>query len=103
MLWKGGGVATPFNSVYQCKELSYWKSDSSEYIAMQLRSSCQTLLVTAYRPPKYSTHFFDDFATLLSAVCIDFSCVAIVGDYNIHIDNSEDSSAKESLNILEDF
>ncbi|MDG2555400.1 hypothetical protein P7M41_25725, partial [Vibrio parahaemolyticus] len=61
-LRKGGGVATLFKDVYQCKQLSYGKFESFEYVALQLRSSCQAVLVTIYRPPKYSAHFVDDFS-----------------------------------------
>ena len=102
-LRKGGGVATLFKDVYQCKQLSYGKFESFEYVALQLRSSCQAVLVTIYRPPKYSVHFVDDFSKLLSVVCIDFDCVVLVGDFNIHIDNPKDGSAKELFYILDNF
>jgi len=81
----------------------YGKFESFEYVALQLRSSCQAVLVTIYRPPKYSAHFVDDFFKLLSVVCIDFDCVVIVGDFNIHIDNPKDGSAKELFYILDNF
>lgn len=43
------------------------------------------------------------FAKLMSAVCIDFDCILIVSDFNIHIDNPKDASAKERLYILDNF
>lgn len=47
--------------------------------------------------------FFDEIAKLLSIICIDFDCVVLVGDFNIHIDNAEDGGRKELLNILDNF
>lgn len=59
--------------------------------------------MTIYRPPKYDARFFDEFAKLLSIVCMEFDCVVLVGDFNIHVDNLTDGCAKELLNILDNF
>lgn len=37
------------------------------------------------------------------AMCINYNCVVILSDFNIHIDNSKDDSAKEQFNILNNF
>ena len=100
---KGGGVAILFNDSLQCKKISYGKFNSFEYVALQSKSSCRATFVTIYRPPKYNAEFFDEFAKLLSIVCIDFDCVVLVGDFNIHVDNLDDGSTKELLNILDNF
>ena len=81
----------------------YGQFDSFEYVATQLKSPCRAILVTIYRPPKYDARFFDEFAKLLSIVCMDFDCVVLVGDFNIHVDNLTDGCAKELLNILDNF
>lgn len=36
-------------------------------------------------------------------MCIDFDCVVLVGDFNIHVDYLKDGCAKEILNILDNF
>lgn len=54
MLRKGVGVATLFNDVHQCRQLSYGKCGSFQHVALQLGSSCQAILVTIYRPLKYN-------------------------------------------------
>lgn len=47
-----------------------WKFASFEYVALQLNLSSQAVFLNIYRPPKYCAHFFDDFAELLSVICI---------------------------------
>ena len=42
--------------------------------------------------PKIYCMLFDDFVTLQSFMCIDFKCAIIVGNFNVHIDNSKDGS-----------
>ena len=104
VLRKGGGVAILYNESLQCKQMcSYGHFDSFEYVATQLKSPCRATLVTIYRPPKYDARFFDEFAKLLSIVCMDYDCVVLVGDFNIHVDNPTDVCAKEFLNVLDNF
>lgn len=101
---KGGGVAILFNESLQCKQMCYGNFDSFEYVALQLNSSSRALFLNIYRPPKYSTtSFFDDFTELLSIICIDFDCVLIVGDFNIHVDNPQDKGTKELFCILDNY
>ncbi|XP_029902284.1 uncharacterized protein LOC115355565 [Myripristis murdjan] len=100
---RGGGVATLFKDSFQCRQMFYGQFDSFEYVATQLKSPCRAILVTIYRPPKYNARFSDEFAKLLSIVCMDFDCVLLVGDFNIHVDNLTDGCAKELLNILDNF
>lgn len=40
-----------------------------------------------YRPPKHNTNFLNDFKGLLSVLCVNYDCVIIDGDFNIHVDN----------------
>lgn len=60
-----------FNSVYQCKRLSYGKFDSFEYVAPQLRPSSRAAIIIVYRPSKYNAQLSDDFTSLMSTVCIE--------------------------------
>lgn len=100
---KGGGVASLIRDSFQCTNMSCGQFDSFEYIVIQLKSPCRAALVTIYRPPKYNTMFFDEFTKILSSVCMDFDCVVLVGDFNIHVDNPEEGCAREFLNILDTF
>ena len=40
---------------------------------------------------------------LLSIVCIDFDCVVIVGDFDIHVDNPQDRRTKELCCGLDNY
>ncbi|XP_076578637.1 LOW QUALITY PROTEIN: uncharacterized protein LOC143315073 [Chaetodon auriga] len=100
---RGGGVAILFNDSIQFSRVSYGEFESFEYVAIQSKSPCRLVFITIYKPPKYNTKFSDEFANLLSVVCIDFDCVVLVGDFNIHVDNLKDGCAKELLNILDHF
>ena len=100
---KGGGVAILFNDSFQCTQISYGNFASFEYVALQLRSSPQALLLNIYRPPKYCASFFDDFTELLSIICINFDRVIIAGDFNIHVDNPQDRGTKELCCVFESY
>lgn len=100
---RGGGVAVLFKNSLQCKQLSFSKFSSFEYVAFQLKSSPRAVLLKIYRPPRYCANFFDDFNELLSIICIDRDCIIVVGDFNIHIDNPQDRGAKELYCILDSF
>jgi hypothetical protein len=68
---------------------------SFEYVAIQLNSSSQAIFLNIYRPPRYCASFYDDIRELLSIIYIDFDCVVIVGEFNIHVDNPQDRGTKE--------
>jgi len=72
-------------------------------MAIQLKASPRVLFLNVYRPPKYCADFFDDLSELLSMICVDFDCVIIVGDFNIHMDNPHDKGTKDLSNTLDDF
>lgn len=61
------------------------------------------LLVTVYRPLKYTVQPYDNFTKFLLAACIDFDRAVITGDPNIHLDHPENGSAKDFLCILDNF
>lgn len=67
---KGGGVAI-------------FRNKSSQYRKIKrIRSSCQAIKLTIYRPPKHN-----GFSKLLSIICINFDCLVLMGDFNINLDN----------------
>ena len=100
---KGGGVATLFRDCFQCKQMHFGNFDSFEYVALQLCGSSPAIFLNFYRPPKYSPSFCDDFSELLSVVCIDFDCVVLVGDFNLHVDNSRARGTKELGCVLDNY
>ncbi|XP_072247605.1 uncharacterized protein [Leuresthes tenuis] len=100
---RGGGVAVLFNESFQCKQLSPGSFQSFEYMAIQLKASPRVLFLNIYRPPKYCADFSEDLSELLSMICVDFDCIIIVGDFNIHMDNPQDRGTKDLSNTLDNF
>ena len=48
-------------------------------------------LVTLYRPPGPYTEFLSEFSDFLSALVVNSDKILIVGDFNIHMDNENNS------------
>ncbi|KAF7644646.1 hypothetical protein LDENG_00218380, partial [Lucifuga dentata] len=100
---RGGGIAAIFNDTIQCNKISLGEFNSFEYLCTVVKTSPSILLVTIYRPPKNCAHFIDDFSELLSIICTGFSSFILTGDFNIHIDNPNDNTAKEFCALLDTF
>ncbi len=55
---------------------------------MQKKSVLSLNLATVYRPPGQYTDFLKEFADFLSDLLVDVDKALIVGDFNIHVDNT---------------
>ena len=100
---KGGGIATFFRDIFNCKQTSFGEFLSFEYLSVIFKCSPRILLIILYRPPQYSAIFFNELAELLSIVTTEFDVLIIAGDFNIHVDNSEDNRTKELSVLLDVF
>ena len=100
---KGGGIATFFRDIFNCKQTSFGEFLSFEYLSAIFKCSPQILLTILYRPPQHSTVFFNELAELFSIITTEFDSLVIAGDFNIHVDNSEDNRAKELSVLLDVF
>lgn len=68
------------------------------YDALQLNFFFQNCILSINRPSKYCVKFL---MTLLDCcLSFDFDCVVVLGNFNIHVDNPQDSSTKELFCIL---
>ena len=104
---RGGGIGlifqTCFNSSVQTFALSTF--GSFEYIIVKLSSPatvsfCVSLI---YRPPRLSSSIFiSEFKDFLKQT-VDIPNHIIIGDFNIHIDKSTDSTASSLLDTAEHF
>jgi len=101
---KGGGVAKIFNTSFQCKQISHGDFAYFEHICALVKGSPCILLLTIYRPPKHSAKvFLEEFGELLTNICLSFDCLIISGDFNIHVDNPENTYSKELLRLIDTF
>jgi len=63
-------------------------------------------ILLIYRPPGLPTSLFlEEFSKLLEHITADLrhKRLLIVGDFNIHFDNSNDATARQFLNLLDSF
>ncbi|CAB3993916.1 Hypothetical predicted protein [Paramuricea clavata] len=72
-------------------------------------SSCDLQVVNIYRPPYSGEHkvttsvFFTEFANYIEAFLLCKEQLIIMGDFNIHIDSSEQPDAQTFLDLLDSF
>ena len=100
---KGGGIASFFRDNFNCKRTLFGEFVSFEYLAIVFKCSPRILFIIVYRPPQYSSDFFNELTELLSIITTEFNALIIAGDFNIHVDNTEDNRAKELSVLLDVF
>ncbi|KAL2093106.1 hypothetical protein ACEWY4_010418 [Coilia grayii] len=101
---RGGGIANIFKTSFQCKQTTFGNFTSFEYLSTLVKCSSSMLLLTIYRPPRLSTPvFLEEFGELLLNICLRFDSLIISGDFNLHVDNPENTYAKEFLTLIDTF
>ncbi|XP_070403983.1 uncharacterized protein [Nothobranchius furzeri] len=99
---RGGGLAVVFKETFICKVLNTQAFTSFESQTIKIGSSIPFYCVLIYRPPGPATAFLKDFSDFLSSI-IKLENVLILGDFNIHIDDSTSGPAVELLTMTESF
>ena len=99
---RGGGLAIIHHCDFQVKEHPVSVS-SFECVHLSVIGAAQLQLVLIYRPPKASTSFLPELTELLAAVCPLSPSTILLGDFNIHVDNSNCSFAADFLALLDCF
>src|SRR4029434_6478465 len=97
---KGGRTATITTDALCCRSISFDDFASFEYHAIVLNCQPPALTVTVYRPPKQCRTFLTDFSELLSIIHTNYDKISITGDFNIHVNNGNDSEARDFMNLL---
>ncbi len=70
---------------------------------MQNKSVLSVALATVYRPPGPYTGFLKEFADFLSDLLVNVDKALIVGDFNIHVDNTNDALALAFTDLINYF
>jgi len=60
-------------------------------------------LATVYRPPRPYVNFLKEFADFLSDLLVNVDKALIVGDFNIHVDNTNDALGAVLTDLLNSF
>ena len=109
---RGGGVAVVYRKSLHLKQNpTYDKFKSFEHMDLTVKSASKYLrIIVIYRPPPSKNNnltestFFSEFSTLLEEL-VPYSgsgsgSVLIAGDFNFHVNDSSNASAKKFLNLL---
>ncbi len=70
---------------------------------MQNKSVLSLALATVYRPPGPYTDFPKEFADFLSDLLVNVDKAVIVGDFNIHVDNTNDALGLAFTDLINSF
>ena len=97
---KGGGTASIITDSLFCRSICFDDFASFEYHAIVLKCQPPVLSVTVYRPPKQCPTFLTDFSELLSIIHTNYDKIIITGDFNIHVDNVNNSKARDFMDLL---
>ena len=76
---------------------------SFESTTLQITGSTPTILATVYRPPKTSSAFLHELSAFLTFLSSLSPNVILLGDFNIHIDNTGSVSTRDFLSCLDGF
>ncbi len=104
---KVGGVGVLIRSAFKAKQLSHNTYKSFEYMRLSISTSKSHInLVAIYSPPPSVKNklmvemFFTEFS-LLEELNTAPGNLLILGDFNLHVDNSQNAPAMRFLNLLE--
>ena len=104
---KGGGTGLLFRENIDVSKIDAAERTSFEFSEWSLNTnSFRARLSIIYRPPYSNLHpvslktFFDDFASYMESIILTPEPLIITGDFNIHVNNTNDSDACEFLDLL---
>ncbi len=117
---RGGSVATIYSDIlnvtqenvtcYRMLQKTGYRFDSFEMRMLnvklsdkQNKSVLSLALATVYRPPGPYTDFLKEFADFLSDLLVNFDKALIVGDFNIHVDNTNDALGLAFTDLINSF
>ncbi len=95
---RGGGVTTIYSDILNVTQKTGYRFNSFEILMLnvtlsdkQNKSVLSLALATVYRPPGPYTDFLKEFADFLSDLMVNVDKALIVGDFKIHVDNTNDA------------
>ncbi len=107
---RGGGVATIYSDILNVTQKTGYRFDSFEILMLnvklsdkQNKSVLSLALATVYRPPGPYTDFLKEFADFLSDLLVNVDKALIVGDFNIHVDNTNDVLGLAFTDLINTF
>ena len=102
----GGGVGIIFKNSIRLNTSLTDQYHSFELMDFHLRMVRCVRFLLVYRPPSLSTSLFlEEFSKLLEHITADLrhKQLLIVVNFNIHVDNPNDATARQFLDVLDSF
>ncbi|XP_051725975.1 uncharacterized protein LOC127499619 [Ctenopharyngodon idella] len=107
---RGGGVATIYREILNVTQKTNYRFNSFEILVLTVtlsdiskKSLLSLALATVYRPPGPYIDFLKEFADFLSDLLVNVDKALIVGDFNIHVDNTNDALGAAFTDLLNSF
>ncbi|XP_039608793.1 uncharacterized protein LOC120528703 [Polypterus senegalus] len=98
---RGGGLAVIYRENWKVSPLSVPVFSSFESVVCQLSGPVPTVIAVIYRPPKSTSVFISDFTDLLTHLATVSPNIILLGDFNIHMDNSNHPLTKDFSSCLD--
>ena len=105
---RGGGVAILYKKTLRLTKIKNKAFKSFEHIECSMMSGSSIVRLTCiYRSPtaahSYITDFLNDFDQYLEELMHHMGKIIICGDFNIHMENTDDPDAKKFSSLLERY
>jgi hypothetical protein len=106
---RGGGVGLILSNDITAKEVPGEERKTFEYIATKVMSKERLLLIVIYRPPTSRknnftlTAFLEEFEDFLAEMITRQERIILLGDFNIHWDDAENSGVKTFRSLIDTF
>lgn len=105
---RGGGIAVIYRENVKMKRAPTTSYETFEVLECQLHDSVDIRLSIVYRPPgnrngNTANSFMDEFSDYLSALVSAPGHPLVLGDFNFHIDDSQDRTAASFCDVTSSF
>ena len=105
---KGGGVAILYRENLNVKDgeesTTQYLSLEYVYIIITLPSKRRLILMCVYRKQEIPfTCFHEELGNLIDRISLKCEAIMIVGDFNVWVDEEEDTNAKQLLTLMNSF
>ncbi len=98
---RGGGIAAIYRKKVKTTTISIPPTPPFEHLIFKLSGPCPLVTAIIYRPPKLHPSFLSDFADLLTQLSAISPSVLLLGDFNLHVDSTDNIPAFEFLELLQ--
>ena len=101
LLTNHGGVAVAFNSMFRGMLLKLISTASFEHLCVRISSSYKSAIgLVVHRTCAASSLFYKEFENTLGILASYKEMVLIQGDFNFHLEQSDNTDAQTFLKIL---